>query len=85
MRHVDIWFAEAGHAEGNLFCAIGKAESVGGPLDAGSVARVFRAMAKLTEISPELVVTIRAHSSRVSAAQGQVRYGTELSAVMQAG
>jgi len=85
MRYVDAWLAGAGHAEGSLFRAVGKAGIVGGPLDAGDVARLFKAMAKLAGISPELVATISGHSSRVGAAQDQVRYGVELPAVMQAG
>jgi len=45
---------------------------------------VFKAMAKLAGISPELVATISGNSSRVGAAQYQVRDGVELPAVMQA-
>lgn len=85
MRYVATWLADAGHTEGSLFCTVGKGGAVGGPLDPGDVARVFKAMAKVAGIAPELVATISGHSSRVGAAQDQVRYGVELPAVMQAG
>lgn len=85
MRHVAAWLSEAGHADGPLFRSVGKAGAIGGPLDAGDVARVFKAMAAAAGIALELVATISGHSSRVGAAQDQVRYGVELPAVMQAG
>lgn len=75
----------AGGADGALFRSVGKAGAVGGPLDPGDVARVFKAMAASAGISPELVAAISGHSSRVGAAQDQVRHGVELPAVMQAG
>ncbi len=85
MRNVLAWLAASGHAEGALFRAVGKAGATGGPLDPGDVARVFKAMAVAAGIAPELVAAISGHSSRVGAAQDQVRYGVELPAVMQAG
>ena len=85
MRHVAAWLAEAGHADGALFRTVGKAGAIGGPLDPGDVARVFKAMAAAAGIARDLVATISGHSSRVGAAQDQVRHGVELPAVMQAG
>lgn len=85
MRHVAAWLAEARHVDGALFRTVGKAGAIGGPLDPGDVARVFKAMAKAAGIARDLVATISGHSSRVGAAQDQVRHGVELPAVMQAG
>lgn len=85
MRHVAAWLAAARHADGALFRAVGKGGAVGGPLDPGDVARVFKAMAAGAGIAHELVATISGHSSRVGAAHDQVRHGVELPAVMQAG
>ena len=85
MRHVADWLAASGHADGALFRAVGKAGRVGGPLDPGDVARLFKAMAAAAGIASELVASISGHSSRVGAAQDQVRHGVELPAVMQAG
>ncbi|MGI4802959.1 MAG: tyrosine-type recombinase/integrase [Janthinobacterium lividum] len=85
MRHVAAWLAVAEHTDGALFRTVGKAGTIGGPLDPGDVARVFKAMAKAAGIARELVAAISGHSSRVGAAQDQVQHGVELPAVMQAG
>jgi integrase len=85
MRHVAAWLAASGHADGGLFRAVAKGGTIGGKLDPGDVARVFKAMAAAAGIEPALVAAISGHSSRVGAAQDQVRHGVELPAVMQAG
>lgn len=85
MRHVAAWLAASGHVDGSLFRTVGKAGAIGGMLDPGDVARVFKAMAEAAGIAPALVSEISGHSSRVGAAQDQVRHGVELPAVMQAG
>ena len=85
IREVQAWLAAAGHQDGPLFRTVGKTGRIGGGLDSGDVSRVFKAMAVAARIDPQLVVTISGHSSRVGAAQDQVRFGVELPAVMQAG
>ena len=85
MHQISAWLAAAEHADGALFRTVGKAGRVGGPLDPGDVARLFKAMAAAAGIASELVASISGHSSRVGAAQDQVRHGVELPAVMQAG
>jgi integrase len=85
MREVRAWLTAAGHDNGPLFRAVSKSGVIGGTLDPGDVARVFKAMARAAGINPELVAGISGHSSRVGAAQDQVRFGVELPAVMQAG
>jgi hypothetical protein len=78
MREVRAWLAGAGHDNCPLFRAISKSGVIGGPLDPGDVARVFKAMARAAGINPEMVAGISGHSSRVGAAQDQVRFGVEL-------
>ncbi len=85
MRAVRAWLDVAGHADGALFRAVGKAGAIGGPLDPGDVARVFKAMAVAAGLDAAVVAVVSGHSSRVGAAQDQVRHGVELPAVMQAG
>ncbi len=85
MRAVHAWLEAAGHGEGALFRSVGKAGALGGPLDAGDVARVFKGMARAAGLDAAVVAAISGHSSRVGAAQDQVRHGVELPAVMQAG
>lgn len=85
MRAVRAWLGAAGHGEGALFRSVGKAGAIGGPLDAGDVARVFKDMARTAGLDSATVAGTSGHSSRVGAAQDMVRHGVELPAVMQAG
>ncbi len=85
MRAVRVWLEAAGHTDGALFRTVGKGGAIGGPLDPGDVARVFKQMAAAAGDAPEAVAGVSGHSSRVGAAQDQVRHGVELPAVMQAG
>jgi len=85
MRAVLAWSEAAGHGDGALFRSVSKAGAIGGPLDPGDVARVFKAMAAAAGLDASVVAAISGHSSRVGAAQDQVRHGVELPAVMQAG
>ena len=76
------WLDGAGIATGALFRSVGKGGAVGGPLDAGDVARRFKVMAERAGIDSSL---ISGHSARVGMAQDLVAHGAELAAVMQAG
>ena len=85
MREVAAWLAASGITDGPLFRSVGKAGTIGGQLDAGDVARIFKKVATASGVTPEEVVCVSGHSSRVGAAQDMVRHGVELPAVMQAG
>ncbi len=76
------WLDGAGIATGALFRSVLKASVVGGPLDAGDVARVFKKLAGRAGIDAS---QISGHSARVGMAQDLVAHGAELAAVMQAG
>jgi integrase len=52
MREVRAWLTAAGHDDGPLFRAVSKSGAIGGPLDPGDVARVFKAMARAAGINP---------------------------------
>jgi integrase len=84
-RHLEAWISAAGIADGALFRSVGRGGRVGGALDTGDVARIFKRMAAAAGISPDAVASISGHSSRVGAAQDMVRHSVELPAVMQAG
>ena len=85
MRILQAWLSASGANEGALFRAVGKGGAIGGPLDPGDVARVFKQLAIAAGIEPAIVAAVSGHSSRVGAAQDMVRYGVELPAIMQAG
>lgn len=85
MREVAAWLQASGITNGSLFRSVGKAGAIGGPLDAGDVARIFKKLATAAGLAPEKAARVSGHSSRVGAAQDMVRYGVELPAIMQAG
>ena len=85
MRAVAAWLRVSGITEGKLFRSVGKAGAIGGPLDAGDVARIFKRLALAAGLTAEEAARVSGHSSRVGAAQDMVQYGVELPAVMQAG
>ena len=85
MHHVRAWLAVGGIKDGRLFRSVAKSGQVGCSLEAGEVARLFKAMATAAGLSVDEVAGISGHSSRVGAAQDMVRHGVELPVIMQAG
>lgn len=85
MDHVRAWIAVGGIKDGRLFRSVGRNGQVGCSLEAGEVARLFKAMALAAGLSAEEAAGISGHSSRVGAAQDMVRHGVDLPAIMQAG
>jgi integrase len=85
MRHLRAWINAAGTDTGPLFRGVLKGGRVAGALDAGDVARIFKAMAGKAGLTAEDAARISGHSTRVGASQDMIRYGAELPAVMQAG
>jgi len=80
------WIEAAGITEGALFRSVRKGGRVGGALDAGDVARLFKAMVRTAGLTPEQVARISGHSSRVGAAQDMAASDRiEMPAIMQAG
>jgi integrase len=85
MRHVKAWIDAAGIEGDALFRGVLKGGRVAGALDAGDVARIFKAMASKAGLTAEEAARISGHSTRIGASQDMVRYGAELPAIMQAG
>ena len=59
--------------------------SVGGALDPGAVARIFKTMARRAGLSADKAAAISGHSTRVGAAQDMLRYKETLAAIMVSG
>jgi len=76
------WLALACITEGAVFRSVGRGGSVGGLLDPGDVARIFKKLAKRAGLDPE---QISGHSARVGMAQDLVANGAAMPEVMQAG
>ena len=85
-RLIVVWLDEAKVADGTLFRAVLRWGRVGGALEAGEVARVFKGMAAAAGVPADQVARISAHSSRIGAAQDMAASDRiELPAIMQAG
>ncbi len=85
-RLIMVWLDKAQIFDGTLFRAVLRWGRVGGALDAGEVARVFKGMAAAAGVPADQVARISAHSSRIGAAQDMAASGRiELPAIMQAG
>jgi hypothetical protein len=61
-----------------------KGGRVGGEMDAGDLARIFKTMARADGVSASETAWISGHSTRVGAAQEMLRYGEHLPGIMQA-
>jgi integrase len=85
MHHLQAWLAAARIDSGPVFRRVNRHGQVGGQLDAGSVAALFKAMAARAHLSPDDVARISGHSTRVGACQDMVRYGADIAGAMQAG
>jgi site-specific recombinase XerD len=85
VHHLQAWLAASRIASGPLFRSVNRHGQVGGPLNAGAVAPIFKAMAARARLSAEDVAAISGHSTRVGACQDMVRYGADIAGAMQAG
>ncbi len=85
-RLIVAWLEGAKVLDGTLFRAVLRGGRVGGVLEAGEVARVFKGMAASAGVPADQVARISAHSSRIGAAQDMAASDRiELPAIMQAG
>jgi hypothetical protein len=79
----------AGIKDGALFRAVRHhGRGIGGALDPGAVARVFKTMAIAAELPPDKAgkaLRVSGHSTRIGAAQDMLRYKETLAAIMAAG
>jgi site-specific recombinase XerD len=79
MQHLLKWITAAGIKDG---------ASIGGPLDPGAVARIFKTMADAAKLLPDKdgkPLRISGHSTRIGAAQDLLRYKETLAAIMVSG
>jgi integrase len=88
MRHLLKWTEAAGIKDGPLFRAVRHNGGIGGALDPGAVARIFKTMAgeaKLPAGKTGQALRISGHSTRIGAAQDMLRYKETLAAIMVSG
>jgi site-specific recombinase XerD len=85
MTYVEVWLRAAGITTGLVFRALTKGGRVRERLSADAVARVFKQMAQVAGLAPQVVQGIAGHSARVGAAQDMAIHGIDLAGIMQAG
>jgi integrase len=76
------WLTSAAVDDGPLFRTVTKGSTLGGRIDPGDVARIFRGLARRAGVDP---AGISGHSTRVGAAHDMIAHGLAIAEVMQAG
>ena len=85
VRWLKIWSQNAGVEEGPVFRRLVGRGTVGGPLNAGSIAPIFKRVAQWIGMPARFVDRVSGHSTRVGAAQDLVELDIDLAAITQAG
>jgi integrase len=86
VRWLKIWIAHAQIEDGTLFRRlIGRNQIGGGALNAGSIAAIFKRVARWIGMPARLVAEVSGHSTRVGAAQDLAELDIDLAAITQAG
>jgi integrase/recombinase XerD len=80
-----VWLAHAEISEGELFRRLIGNDRVGGSLNPGSIARVFKRVAQWIGMPSRFVEHVSGHSTRVGAAQDLAELDIDLAAITQAG
>lgn len=85
MKWLKAWLEHAEITEGAVFRRlIGKAQ-VGGPLNPGSIAPIFKRVAQWLGMPERVVKQVSGHSTRVGATQDLAALDIDLAAITQAG
>jgi integrase len=85
VKWLKVWLDRSGVTEGAIFRRlIGKAQ-VGGPLNPGSIAPIFKRVAQWIGLPARFVERVSGHSTRVGATQDLAALDIDLAAITQAG
>jgi integrase len=85
VRWLKIWLEHAGIDEGALFRRLIGQNQIGGPLNPGSIAPIFKRVAQWIGMPERFVDQVSGHSTRVGAAQDLAALDIDLAAITQAG
>jgi integrase len=85
VRWLKVWLEHAGIAEGALFRRLIGQTQIGGPLNPGSIAQIFKRVAQWIGMPERFVAGISGHSTRVGATQDLTALDIDLAAITQAG
>jgi integrase len=85
VRWLKIWLEHAGIDEGAVFRRLIGQNQIGGPLNPGSIAPIFKRVAQWIGMPERVVDRVSGHSTRVGATQDLAALDIDLAAITQAG
>ena len=85
VRWLKIWLEHAGIDEGVLFRRLIGQKQIGGPLNPGSIAPIFKRVAQWIGLPERCLKLVSGHSTRVGATQDLAALDIDLAAITQAG
>jgi len=85
VRCLRIWLENAAVEEGAVFRRLVGKRQVGGPLNPGSIAPIFKRVAQWIGMPERVVGRVSGHSTRVGATQDLAALDIDLAAITQAG
>jgi integrase len=85
VRWLKIWLEHAGIEEKAVFRRLIGQNQIGGPLNAGSIAPIFKRVAQWIGMPERFVDRVSGHSTRVGATQDLAELDIDLAAITQAG
>jgi integrase len=85
VKWLKVWLGHAEISEGAVFRRLVGQRQVGGPLNPGSIAPIFKRVAQWIGMPAKHVGQVSGHSTRVGAAQDLAELDIDLAAITQAG
>lgn len=79
------WLSISGIKSGKLFRGINKGDHLSDSLEGSQINRIYKKLARKSELAPEIIKHISGHSIRVGAAQDMLIIGENLAKIMQRG
>ena len=85
VKWLKVWLEHSGITEGIVFRRLIGKNQVGGPLNPGSIAPIFKRVAQWIGLPARVVAQVSGHSTRVGATQDLAALDIDLAAITQAG
>ena len=85
VRWLKVWLEQSGITEGAVFRRLIGKDQIGGPLNPGSIAPIFKRVAQWIGMPERIVDRVSGHSTRVGATQDLAALDIDLAAITQAG
>jgi integrase len=85
VRWLKVWLEHSGISDGTVFRRLIGQHQIGGPLNPGSIAPIFKRVAQWIGMPERFVDQVSGHSTRVGATQDLAALDIDLAAITQAG